>query len=66
MMIQLRKLAVKSEGTPCWPTLDNEITTHLLRFSIISSLNENLTLCAKISSGGPLFYTGIMGEYQSI
>ena len=40
MMILLCKLAIKSEGTVFPPTLDNEITTKLLSFSIISFLKE--------------------------
>ena len=66
MMILLCKLAIKSEATRfrlLWSsTLDNEISTALLVFSIISFLTENLTSCTQISSSGPPFCTGTMGQ----
>ena len=44
------------------PTLDNELTTKLLLFSIISFLiPKKLTFCAQTSSSGPLLCTGVMG-----
>ena len=59
MMILLCKLAIKSEGTPFSPTLDNEITTKLLLFSIISFLTEKLNiLCSDIFKWASVLHKG--------
>ena len=44
MMILLCELAIKSEGIRFSTTLDNEITTKLLSFLIISFLTEKLNI----------------------
>ena len=56
VMILLCTLAIKPEARKSFPpTLNNEITTRLLSFSVIPFLTENLTFWAQISSSGPLF-----------
>ena len=59
MMILLCKLAIKSESNSFSPTLDNEITTKLLLFLIISVLTEKLNiLCLDIFKWTAVLHRG--------
>ena len=59
MMILLCKMAIKSEGIRFRPTLDNEITTKLLLFSIISFLTEKLNIvCSDIFKWTSVLHRG--------